>query len=347
MPTELDALERELQRQRRRLRGIENAAARDLKRTYLGVYRRLRDRLDALLQEIKAIEAAGETVNTSRLTHLWQYETLLAELEREVWAFGRQATEIVSAAQREALSTANVDAKRLTELALGGPRSARLAVLQDFITLSPGAIEQFVGFANKAPLSELFDAIPQTTKKAAQDAISYGIGRGQSPRVVAREFRKVASVPLDRALTISRTEMHRAYRSASLDVYRANSDVVAGWEWIAQLDDRTCPACAAMNGQIQSLYVDPTMHINCRCALVPKTKSWKELGFDGIEEPERLTAKEMFDALDASTQRSILGPGRYDLYKSGKIGLDDMVTVRKSAKWGDTVASTPLKDLVA
>jgi hypothetical protein len=57
------------------------------------------------------------------------------------------------------------------------------------------------------------------------------------------------------------------------------------------------------------------------------------------------TGQEMFDALPQATQRSILGPGRYDLYQSGQIGMDDFVKVQRSKTWGDSRVTKPLKEL--
>lgn len=343
----LDAVERELERQRRQLRGIENRAAADLRRTYAEVYKRLKAHLNVLLTEIQNMEAAGQTVNTSRLVDLWQYNALIDDLEREVFAFGRQASETVSGAQRTA--TANADGNQVKLLELSTPTPVRAQIATRLISLSPQAINQFVGFAGDGkPLAALFDKIAPEVAQQAKDTISYGIARGHSPRVVATEFRKLASVPLDRALTISRTEMLRAYRSASTEFYKQNTATVTGWYWHAELDDRTCSACAAMNGTFHKVDESFGAHVNCRCSQIPATKSWKELGFDGMDEfevPKPPSPEDAFNALPESTQRSIMGPGRYDLYKNGQIKLADNVKVTRSKKWGKSHVVKPLKDL--
>lgn len=342
----MTAAERELRRQRRQLRGVENRAAAELRRTYLAVYKRLRENLDTLIEAIRQAESQGAEVKVSWLVNQWQYTQLIDELEREVWAWGRQSSETVAGAQHAAL--VNVNAHQSTLVGLSLPTQARIAT--ELISLSSPAIQKYVGFAGDGkPLGELFDKIAPTVRKEAQDVISYGIARGQSPRVVASAFRKVASIPLDRALTISRTEMLRAYRSASLDWMQANNAVVSGWTWVCEFDNRTCIACAAMNGTFHPPTEQPGMHVNCRCTMSPTTKSWKELGFDEMEqfEPIRQTPEEMFDALPEGMQRSIMGNTRFDLYKSGQISLSDNVKVTHSPKWGDSHGVRPLKDLAA
>lgn len=346
----LDALERELARQRRRLRTIEDEAGLELRRTYGVIYRRLRDRLKELQAAIDEAQRLGQKVNTSWLVNQFQYQQLLRDIEGEVFAYGRQASEIVAKGQREALSSLNDEQRRLVELASGAPRALQAQVGAQFIGLNLNAVNAFVGFAGDgAPLGQLLSDIAPATRKAAQDAISYGIARGENPRVVAAAFRQAASIPLDRALTISRTEMLRAYRSAALDSYRASS-VVTGWIWHAQLDDRTCSACFSMSGTKHENSESFGAHVNCRCAAIPYTKSWKELGFDNMEQFERPSVPlgtDVFKTLPAETQRKILGPGKYELYKSGKVTLPDTMQVTRSKKWGTSHHTASAKQSLA
>jgi len=347
---ELDALERELERQRRRLRRIEDFKAAELRRTYLMVYRRLRDRLRDLTEAIRLAEELGEKINTSWLVNEFQYRQLIDQIEAEVGAFGRQASEIISDGQRQALSTLNEDQRRLVELASGAPTALQAQVGAQFIGLNAGAVNAFVGYAGDgSPLAQLLDEIAPTTRKAAQDAISYGIARGENPRVVAAAFRQAVSIPLDRALTISRTEMLRAYRTAALESYKGSA-VVTGWIWHAQLDSRTCSACFSMSGTKHENTESFGAHVNCRCAAIPYTKSWKELGFDNMEQFERPTpplGTDVFKTLPAETQRKILGPGKYELYKSGKVTLPDTMQVTRSRKWGTSHHTASAKQALA
>ena len=77
---------------------------------------------------------------------------------------------------------------------------------------------------------------------------------------------------------------------------------------------------------------------NCRCTISPVLKSWKELGIDGFEDFDEgtrasmdgqvsgsMTFEDWFETLDAARQEAILGKGRYELYKSGKISFSDLV----------------------
>lgn len=341
------AAERELRRQQARLLAIDNKAAAELRRTYLVLYGRLQQRLADLLEVIAEAEIAETEMKVSWLVRQEQYTTLIGELEREVWAWSRQGAETIAAGQGQAVGLVDRHQGALTELAV--PQLARAEIAARLISLSPGAINAYVGFAgNGKPLGRLLERIAPDTSKAAQDALAYGIGRGQSPRVVAREFRKVASIPLDRALTISRTEILRAYRTASSDWYKANADVIGGWTWVAELDKRTCVACAAMNGTQHTVDESQDAHVNCRCTQSPFTKSWKDLGFEEMDAFERSpgpSPEEAFGALDEASQRAIMGETRHNLYKAGEITLADNVKVVRSAEWGAAVQVRPLKEL--
>jgi hypothetical protein len=53
-----------------------------------------------------------------------------------------------------------------------------------------------------------------------------------------------------------------------------------------------------------------------------------------------------FRAQPAQTQRSILGPGKYEAWRAGQFDLEQLVNVRRNATWGDSVQVAPLSELV-
>src|SRR6185436_12814075 len=70
------------------------------------------------------------------------------------------------------------------------------------------------------------------------------------------------------------------YRETSREFYSQNNHVVERWRWQAAHNQRTCAMCLAMDGQEFQNKISLDTHPNCRCTLVPVTKTWKELGFD-------------------------------------------------------------------
>lgn len=344
-------LERELRRQRRLMMRREQKLFAEMARTYGAVQRRLQRQYDELIGEIDAMRRRGEDVNVTRLDRLRQHRQLLDDVQREIWAFGRQATEITANGQSAALSDLNGHMWKLTETAIGAaPGYARASVEGSFFRLSDNALRKYVGFASDGgALADLFADLPGRSVKKIRDQLAYSIATGQSPRVAASEFARAAQTPLARALTITRTETMRAYNAASIESFTENADVVTGWIWVASLSTRTCPACWAMHGTEHSNDETLNGHPRCRCAAVPKTKSWKELGFDGIPDGRRpiTPGSTAFDRLPPADQRTILGPGRYDAYKDGSFGFKDLATQSHSDRWGSMRRTATLEELTA
>lgn len=174
---------------------------------------------------------------------------------------------------------------------------------------------------------------------------------GSNPRqVAARMLQRTEGIfngGLSRALTIARTEQLDAQRAAAQLGEKQNTDVLQGWVWSASLSARTCPACWGMNGTEHSLEESgPNGHQNCRCVRLPKTKTWKELGFN-IEEPRSLLPDKeaVFGRLSTSEQIDILGPSRFAAWDAGKFPMSKWATTRDNVGWRKSVvpASAPVK----
>ena len=162
---------------------------------------------------------------------------------------------------------------------------------------------------------------------------------------------------------ITRTYVQSVNVNAMDDVMRKNDDIVKGWKWNSVLENRTCLRCMSLDarGEVYKIGEGPEMpaHMRCRCFKEIVTKSFKELGVNTneIEESYRaysirgkidpLTGKlnpgkigvgggkiielgrflgdydSFFKAQAKIVQVQMLGPGRYDLWKSGKVKLKD------------------------
>lgn len=195
--------------------------------------------------------------------------------------------------------------------------------------------------------------LPADVERIMKRALVRGIAVGDNPRRTAsrliKETEGAFNGGLTRALNISRTETLDAHRAATKAADRANRDILTEWEWHASLDRRTCPSCLAKHGQRFPLEDDgPQDHQQGRCARVPLTKTWKELGFD-IEEPASVTpdARAWFDNLTPSTQQEIMGPTRLKLLQDGDIRWEDLSSKRTTSGWRDSYGVTPVKDLLS
>lgn len=176
-----------------------------------------------------------------------------------------------------------------------------------------------------------------------------GIATGSNPRATAARIMKGAeggfNGGLSRALTISRTETLDAHRAAAAESHAANADVLGGWVWLTDLSPRTCPACLGMSGTEHPLSEPgPLGHPNCRCSRMPRTKTWAELGIEGMDEPGPAApdAGEWFAQQDEKTQRSILGAGRYDAWTRGDYPIGDWAVRKPNPAWRASYQTSPL-----
>ena len=156
---------------------------------------------------------------------------------------------------------------------------------------------------------------PNAVDKVIQSLIE-GINLGRNPRVIAGDMRKAFGVGLTDALRTARTAQIYAYREATRLNYIANSDIVKGWIWFAELgDDRTCMSCRAMHGTVHPLTEVLNDHYCGRCSELPYIE-----GVDyGLENGE-----EHFNGLPESTQIELMGRGRWEAYKAGKFQFSQL-----------------------
>ena len=242
--------------------------------------------------------------------------------------------------QLEAIEASEQHAEELTRRALGKPPAG---LVIDWNRIDLAGVETILGMTQAdSPLHRLLLSISREGTQAAEDALVQGMLLGKNPREVARDLRKVLGTQLSRALTIARTETLRAHREATRASYQANSDIVQGWIWHSATDERTCVACWAMHGTVHKVDEILDDHPNGRCAMVPDTATWKEIGRKyGIDlsdvpdtNPKIPLGTSLFMQLPAEKQIKILGPAKYKAWKGGKFTLSEIVGIKRSREWG-------------
>jgi SPP1 gp7 family putative phage head morphogenesis protein len=222
----------------------------------------------------------------------------------------------------------------LTRRALGKPPAG---LVIDWNRIDRAGVETILGMTQAdSPLYKLLLSISDEGAQAAEDALVQGMLLGKNPREVALDVRGALGTQLSRALTIARTETLRAYREATRATYRQMG--VQQWEWRSARNERTCAACWAMDGKRFSVDEPMPAHVNCRCVMLPVTKTWEELGFTGIEELEQpAPALERFAALRPDQQLMVLGPAKFGAYQAGVLKLTDLVGWKVDPLWGKSV----------
>jgi hypothetical protein len=151
------------------------------------------------------------------------------------------------------------------------------------------------------------------------------------------------------ASTLVHDTVMKVANDAKLAVYKENEDLFKGYYQLSTLDSHISKTCIAYSGAQWALDYQPIgdkplpfdggcpRHPNCRSLIMPLLKSYKELGYD-IKEPPKGTRSSDLGQIDSDTsfdgflkrhsteyQNSVLGKGRAELWREGKITLKDLV----------------------
>jgi SPP1 gp7 family putative phage head morphogenesis protein len=342
-------MQQAVQHYRQQLLNNEASAERALNAAHLHTLAMIQPQLDKLYQEITAKINAKETIPPSWIYERLRLEHLTLLIKKQVDQFGTLSLQQTRMLQHQGAQLGQQSA--LAQLDATVPPGVKYS----FGIPDPKAIADLVGATQAgSPLADLFGGFGDEAAQNVSNALVTGLSLGHNPRVVARDVSQALGISRARALTIARTEQIRAYRSANLQTFQANKDVVDVWIWSAALDRRTCAACIAMNGTEHPLSEQMGSHPNCRCVMQPKTKDWSAiLGPLGIDtstipdsRPQIQSGADWFDDQDESTQRAILGNAKFAAFQNGDFDLEDIVGHTHDADWGHSIYEKTLKALV-
>lgn len=314
-----------IEAQRTRLQAHEAATMRDMARRWMGVEDALRaDMLDLALY-LDELRLKGETVSAARLLQMERYRSLIADARAQQEQYSAWAANAIAEDQRAAVAQGITDAQRLIEAA---GQDARIASLV-FDRINVSAVEFMAGFAaDGSPLYDLLRASYPESVVALTDALVQGLAKGLGPRATAALMQKAMAGNLDRALLIARTEQLRALRAGNLEQMK-QSKVVNGYIRRAQRNATVCPACLALDGTQQATADVFKSHPACCCFAQPVLKFGKTPSFPSG--PEWLATQ------PESVQRSVLGPGKFELFKAGKLDWSQVAQVHNDPVWGPTI----------
>lgn len=127
------------------------------------------------------------------------------------------------------------------------------------------------------------------------------------------------------------TQLNRIKNSIITQTVEKNPQLFAGEMWSAILDTRTCIRCANLDGKVfrlkngESTAPPIPLHLDCRCTLIPVRVGSKLLG----GRAEIQTFPSWLKGQSSSVQDRVLGDKKGQLFRSGKFGLDDFVTIRR------------------
>jgi SPP1 gp7 family putative phage head morphogenesis protein len=213
-----------------------------------------------------------------------------------------------------------------------------------------------------APTATWWERQATATRQRFEDTLRQGMIEGRTNAQLVADIRGTAANQYkDGIIEASAKDAKALVRSSVLtvanktrletltDAAKQESSLFKGVMQISTLDSRTSDICIAYSGMSWTLpdyepiggslpfNGGPPRHWNCRSTLVPVVSTWQDLGIDEAEVPpstrasmdgqvaQDITFAEWLATKDQAFQDELLGPGRADLWRKGKISLTDLV----------------------
>lgn len=257
-------------------------------------------RLEALIDELKAIQHAGWSVVGDRL-------------------------------RGDLRDLAGAEAKFALRLA-GIPLEPRTMAM--FSPLPP--LEQIMAAVNSRPFQGRFlkDWLAEAEEGAARrvrDTVRQGFIEGRPTPDIVRAIRgtkaqqfKDGLLEINRrgAEALVRTALTHTANVAAQATWEANSDIVISWRFVATLDSRTTLICASLHGKVFPVGKGkmPPRHVNCRSISVPVLPE-----IEGIAPFEMPSYQAWLGRQPAEVQDDILGAAKGKLFRDGGLAIDRFV----------------------
>lgn len=289
-----DAVYRKIKLDRARLIKMENQTVRQLIKDYAEVMKDLK-------RDLKAIDTA-DFKNVSEMVKFVQSTEILR---------------VVDARLAELLPTASFLEKQLIISARFGVESY-LKELETLIQI--GALSEewrykvmSFNYPNLRVVEDILPLVMFDTQRLAEDARKHllsvlreGAIKGQSfPQIVKLAVDSTIDLTAVRASKIARWSIIKSFNQERLATMQELQLPRTGKMWLGMLDDRICPHCLALHGQIikfdgefdgdrtfankpLDVYLDlktPPRHVNCRCSIVPWREEWR---WGAFTTPEKL-----------------------------------------------------------
>jgi hypothetical protein len=329
----------------------EADAAERMGRIYSRIYSSMIGEISDLADDIYEL---GPKAKKEQILKLARLQRILNQVREEAGKFGVTVRGEVDNIRLQAIQAGVDNAIAMIDASLPPlTPDLRKRVLTSLTRLPTDAVEAAAGILG--PDSPLIAKLQDDFGIAVADQVEMhivdGIAFGMNPRTIAamlsRNLQADIGTGLGWVLTTVRTAQIKAYQTANHATYLANSRIVPEWIWVAALDDRTCMSCVAMHGTVHPVTETLNDHHNGRCAPLPKTISYKDLGIN-LPDPVGTfpQGETWFKAQPASTQMKMMGNGKYEAYKAGKFKFADLSSPHKDDVYGELLREATLKELV-
>jgi hypothetical protein len=323
-------------RWRRQLLTENDATAQRLTESYQRLIPNLQDSITLLEGRLQQIAEAGGDITAARVRGLSEYQNLLDRVQREMQSFAAITRDQAGAGQQLALGLGADAAQDMVMAQAGGAGQILLGVWNQ---PDPAALARLVNYVDSPAMQERFAQFGANAAANMADVLLAGVAQGKNPRAIAGLLNTWFAVPLAWAENMTRTAALWSYRSASIEAYRANADVVSGWMWWAALDARTCLCCISQHGSVHGLDETLNGHHRCRCTPLPIVKgtTWAN---------EVVTGPDWFATLGTAMQQQIMNPSMYQAWVDGAVGWGDFVHPYQNDVYGEMLRESSLKEIL-
>ena len=203
-----------------------------------------------------------------------------------------------------------------------------------------------------AVIGEWFQRLENQTRFDIARTIRAGVAAGRTNAQITRDIvgfkqdgamgREVMKSARRDAAAVVRTAVQTIANDTAMAVFEANPDVVEGVEFVATLDSRTTPQCAAMDGGRWKLdgtpmrgtklpFRRPPLHWACRSRLIPITELSDDSGTRSSAIgpiSAKITFEQFMERQGPEFAAQVLGKGRYEFYKANKLTLSQLIDPR-------------------
>lgn len=297
----------------------------------------LMDDVSALLGQRLTDVRTANTVNTQRL------QQLLRDMQR----VSDQAAAEITGTMRQQL-------KDLALYETGYLATAVATIVPVAISFQAVAPVQLWAAVNARPfegrlIEEWFTDYTAIQRDRLTQAVRMSVVEGETVDQTIRRIRGtktmghkdgiVQGITRRSAEALARTAISHVVTAARQTTLAENQDVVKGVLWRSTLDSRTSEICITRDGKVYPVESGPRppAHPNCRSAISPVLKSWKELGINLKEAPEgtrasmngQVPASETYASWlkrqPVSFQNDVLGQTKAKLFRQGELTVDKFV----------------------
>lgn len=197
-----------------------------------------------------------------------------------------------------------------------------------------------------APSAEWWAQQAADTTFRFANAVRMGVAQGETNRQVVTRVRETMDVSKRNAAALVRTSVQTVAGAARRATFEQNSDIVAGIRQVSTLDGRTSQICIAYSGAAWDLEGKPLppnklpynggvpRHWGCRSSEVPIIKELVG-GLGEFQPDERaaaggpiaatVTFSQWLETKTAAQQDELLGVGKAQLWREGKITLPQLL----------------------